>query len=615
MSKNGFTLFEALLSVMVLGTVSTGIILKEVENRNKDQRLRFIDEAMSIVKAVDHRIAIDGYDPDLWTKLKWDNEEDIVNSLIKEDLTSQYHDKCSGGKWKPAINSENNTKLLECNLWQSRKNHGETIKAELREDSLGFIQGFDLFISFDDIANFKKYFRDIKYSVNQISVNPSQEISGIYINSLVSTSSGVDISSYECINDPLDCSIKLSLERSGGNEYLRADGGNSMIGDHISFIESKGESPLKCLRWSNTERDGSGTWSKVLDEDCGIGIYEKTGQPVMVETVVDTGTFKNVALDKECVVYEWDGTKVVDSGNVSPCGMTNDGTEVYQVIQNIRAKNIEAMNIKASQANFYILNVDNLISKTITAEQLNAITELKTNLIKEYTAGAGITLEDNVTINDLLNVRSNVNVTGDINTGGNIYGANIYATGEVGSNSIRTNYITTTNLNTTNANTTNLTAEGTTTLNGTTNLNGTTHTNGTVNMNGRVNANEYIYLGRAVSEGAGCSTGMISRTSNGTFVSCVNGVWKKNSSSPKTVVRTGHFSSTNGYYNGDKTVHCASDEIIVGGGGNCYVKNVPNLNTTRISRSYPSGNGWTVGCVVTQNYYSYLDVYAICMKK
>ncbi|WP_119565120.1 hypothetical protein [Vibrio cholerae] len=148
MNKNGFTLFEALLSVMVLGSISTGIILKEVENRNQNERLRFIDEAMSIVKAVDHRIAIDGYDPDLWTKLKWDNDEDIVNSLIKEDLTSQYHDKCEGGKWNPAISTENQTKLISCNLWGSRRNFGETIKAELREDSLGFIQGFDLLISF-----------------------------------------------------------------------------------------------------------------------------------------------------------------------------------------------------------------------------------------------------------------------------------------------------------------------------------------------------------------------------------------------------------------------------------------------------------------------------------
>lgn len=36
MIKNGFSLFEALLSVMILGSISTGVILNQVENRNKD---------------------------------------------------------------------------------------------------------------------------------------------------------------------------------------------------------------------------------------------------------------------------------------------------------------------------------------------------------------------------------------------------------------------------------------------------------------------------------------------------------------------------------------------------------------------------------------------------
>ncbi|HFG1882363.1 TPA: hypothetical protein ACGF2H_003598, partial [Vibrio cholerae] len=360
-----------LLSVMVLGSISTGIILKEVENRNQNERLRFVDEARSIVKAVDHRIAIDGYDPDLWTKLKWESEEEIVDFLIKEELTSEYHDKCSDGKWKPAINSENNTKLIECNLWKYRKNHGEAMSAEVRIDYAGFIQGFDLFINFTDEENFKNYFRDIKYSLNKLSVNKSQELSGIYLNSIVSTSTKSDISSYECINNPLDCSIKLSLERSGGNEYLRADGGNSMIGEHLTFIESKGQAPLKCVRWSNTVRDGSGSWSRELDEDCGIGIYEKTGQPVMVDVVADTGTFKNIALDKECIVYKWDGSKVVDSGKVAPCGMTNEGSELYQVISNIHSEGIETYDIKATTASFSILNIEDIIAKSITTDHLD----------------------------------------------------------------------------------------------------------------------------------------------------------------------------------------------------------------------------------------------------
>ncbi|EPF5720257.1 hypothetical protein ACSTAT_001534 [Vibrio cholerae] len=515
MNKNGFTLFEALLSVMVLGSISTGIILKEVENRNQNERLRFIDEAMSIVKAVDHRIAIDGYDPDLWTKLKWDNEEEIVNSLIKEDLTSQYHDKCSGGNWKPAISAENNTKLISCNLWGSRRNFGETIKAELREDSFGFIQGFDLLISFDDEANFKKYFRDIKYSLNQISVNPSQELSGIYINSLVSTSSGVDIDSYECINNPLDCSIKLSLERSGGNEYIRADGGNSMIGAHLTFIESKGQSPLKCLRWSNTQRDGSGVWSKVDDEDCGIGIYEQTGQPVMVDVVADTGTFKNVVLDKLCKVYQWNGSEVADAGISTPCGMTNNGTEIYQITNRVIANELESVNIKGSNINaknlkVNIANIDQIITPILNAEYIEVSKQLE---VKGNSFLRGDLL---VTGNTTMN--GNLDLSGVL-SGGKSYFTELNSTDATISNNLKVDETTETkNLKVNNT----LTAT-------TANLSTTNATNLTVSDTMKVN--------KRATEGEACSdVGLLATTTTGDLLTCVSGKWKKQGASVGTWV-------------------------------------------------------------------------------
>ncbi|EOX3381165.1 phage tail protein [Vibrio cholerae] len=480
MNKNGFTLFEALLSVMVLGSISTGIILKEVENRDQNERLRFIDEAMSIVKAVDHRIAIDGYDPDLWSKLKWESEEEIVNSLIKEELTSQYHDKCSGGKWKPETNAESNTKLISCNLWDHRRNFGETINAELRQDSLGFIQGFDLLISFDDVENFKKYFRDIKYSLNQISVNPSQEISGIYVNSLVSASNGVDISSYECINDPSDCSIKLSLERSGGNEYIRADGSNSMIGEHLTFIESKGQSPLKCLRWSNTQRDGSGIWSKIDDEDCGIGIYTETNQPVMVDVVADTGTFKNVLLDQNCIYYQWNGNEVVNSGTTRPCGISNDGSEVFQVVPNSYNENIHTDKLYSNT-----IHTKSLITETLSSNVLEALDRLKTDIIESYTANGVINVNSELTLNDLLRVNSNAYFNNntyfnaDVNFAKNI---NVYG-------SIST-------------------------------------TGNTSSGNGFVSGQQLI-INDIKTEDSNCSTnGAVSKKSDGTLLNCISGKWK-----------------------------------------------------------------------------------------
>lgn len=518
MKNKGFTLFEALLSVMILGSISTGTILNQVENRNKNKRLKFIEESLSIVKAVDHRIAIDGYDSDLWSKLKWNGEEEIVNSLIKEELTSKYHDKCNGGKWKPATNAEKNTKLISCNLWEHRRNFGETIKAELRQDSLGFIQGFDFLINFEDENNFKKYFRDLKYSLNQVSVNPSQELSGIYINTLVSTSSGFDISSYECINNPLDCSIKLSLERSGGNEYLRADGSNSIIGEHLTFVESKGQSPLKCLRWSNTKRDGSGIWSRINDEDCGIGIYMETNQPVMVDVVADTGTFKNILLDQNCIYYQWNGNEIVDSGMTKPCGISNDGSEIFQVVPNSYNENIHADKLYSNT-----IHTKSLITETISSDLLEALDRLKTDIIESSTLNAPIEILSDLTIKEILRAENDFYVSNNAYVGGNqIVSGLIQAQGDIISDA-------------------------------------------------RIVSTEELELKKINSEGSSCSTnGSISRLADGSLLSCVSGKWQstlKDSTPIGTIMLWGSTSIPSGWVEmkGQSTASYTELRALIGG--------------------------------------------------
>lgn len=413
--KKGFTLFESLLVVTLLGSVSIGVIMNQIDNNKQINKIRFLEEASSIIKAVDNRIAIDGYDPDLWGKLSWNNEEDIVNNLINGELTSRNISNCTGGTWNPSMNSESDTKLIECGLWKERKKTGEKMSAQIRVDSSGFIQGFDLYIDFIDVNKFKENFQNIKYALNRLNTGKSQELSGIHMNHLVSQTTRNNIETYQCVSDPTNCGIKLSLERSGGNEYLRADGGNSMIGDHLSFIESKGESPLKCIRWSNTIRDGSGVWSMVDAEDCGIGIYEKTGQPVMVETVTDTGTFKNILLDQNCHYYRWNGSNVVNTGTTKPCGMSNDGSEIYQVIPNISVETLNAETIYGSG-----VYTKSLIADTISGDTLEALDELKTDLIGSYTENGVIEVSSNMSLKEALNIEKELYVAGDSSFSGEL---------------------------------------------------------------------------------------------------------------------------------------------------------------------------------------------------
>lgn len=424
--KNGFTLIETLIGVGIMGGISAEVLRQTTESNQKDDVLNFVTDASNVIKAVDHRIAIDGYDPDLWSSNTWDSESEIVEGLIKKDLTSFYSSNCSDGEWKPANVSENKTKLIQCNLWKNRTDNGLDLSANMKKDSAGFINSFDLLISFKTQESFQDNFKNLKRAFMKLNTNEAQEIAGIHLTEFTAIDTDTPLTTSECVNNGLNCALKLSFERSGGNEYIRADGSNSMINENLTFIESKGsQAPMKCLRWKNEDRDGSGLWSLSAisdEEDCGIGIYKTTGGAVTVETVSDTGTFKNVVLDQTCKVYEWDSISktVIESLTAppSPCGMTNNGSEIYQTIENTRAKTGLFLSMKAANADIKIANIDKIITPLINVDVINVANELNVNGVAGFKSAVkfeGKTTFSNETMfNDKVDVFADLEVRGTV---------------------------------------------------------------------------------------------------------------------------------------------------------------------------------------------------------
>jgi type II secretory pathway pseudopilin PulG len=447
--KNGFTLIESVLALSLAGAGTTLLLAHQSDESKKTEALIFANQVTSIINAVDHRVAIDGYDPLLWSKTSWSNEEDIVKNLISKDLVS-VNSNCGGGSWVPTVASEAKTKLTECNLWKNRKNIDMSMSANMNLDTVGFIQSFDLIFKIIDDKDFEDYFINIKRGLANVKANPNKEIAGLHTYNLISLSTLLDITASECFNNPSDCAFKASFNRSGGNEYLRVDGENSMIGSHISFVDTKGNSPLKCVRWENTNRDGTGTWTQKSDEDCGVGIYNKT--PVAVEVTADTGTFKNVVLDKECVVYEWNGSNIIDNGKRSPCGMTNNGTEIYQTVENTIANTATFSELYAETAEINIAKISEIQTALLNAEVVNINKELK--------------VDGESAFNGIVNVNNDLKVSGetktkDLTVTNNTNVKNLVATGDTKLN----NLTTTGNSNLNNVTIKNLTVTGDTKLN------------------------------------------------------------------------------------------------------------------------------------------------------
>tara|TARA_Y100001960_G_scaffold332700_1_gene434335 strand:+ start:47057 stop:48961 length:1905 start_codon:yes stop_codon:yes gene_type:complete len=392
-NKKGLTLVESLIALSVAGTVATGVIVNEKEKAKENKTLNLMHDAMSIVYAVDHRIAIDGYETTNWGSTSWDNIDLIHKNLIKKELTSQNLNTCSGGGWTPKIIKEREITLLECNLWESSPIKDLKYKASLSKDALtGFIDRFDLTISFNDEEAFLENYQDMKYALNNYKRNEYQEITGQHSLTIVKLSSGNELSSSECINSPLDCGFRFTYDISGGNEKIRVDGNNSIINNHLDFIENTTSiSPRQCLHWieKTNPSDGSKYWYLQKDSsfDCGIGIYEKT--PVTVDVLAENGNFRTILLDKKCNLLKLNGNKVeVDSGTTTPCGImkSKDGSEIIQVVENTIATTalindvfVEKGFINTLDSDILTgvtLNTTDLVAKTLNAKTVEVATEM-----------------------------------------------------------------------------------------------------------------------------------------------------------------------------------------------------------------------------------------------
>lgn len=457
MKRNGFSLMESLIVMTIGGALTAGTISMVSENANKDAGVRFVKEASDIVNAVDKRIAMDGYSVSTWGSTSWSNESEIVNKLIKKELTSKELDSCSGGTWKPSDATKEKDSIINCNLWESRRDNGIEISAELGKDSVGLIKDFSLLLSFEDEETFSENFKYMKHGLIEAKAKRNTEDNGVNNFEIVSLSSGEEMTTMECIDSPTDCAFKLSFNRIGGNEYLKSDGSNSILGEHLTFMEANGDSPLKCVKWNAEEGENPTEWDDPsVEEDCGVGIYlgKDNGVdpvPVMVDVVADSGTFKNVTLNKNCTLYNWNSTtkEMIDSGQTTPCGMINNGSEIIQVVDNTIANvgyisELQAEIVAINTANINTINaikitVDELTTNTLNTKTLNVLNliingdstfEGKVTFNQKVTFDEDIIAKQNVNVEGSLIVDGNVNVTGQINFKDTIIDGNLTVIGD-----------------------------------------------------------------------------------------------------------------------------------------------------------------------------------------
>lgn len=388
--KKGLSLVESLVGVAIASSVAAGSISFITERAKERIQEQTSNDIYKIISGVEKRFALDGYNINDWSNTSWNDSSEVFDDLISKQLIAMDNECGQSTGWKPSLDSESKTKLVPCNLW-SKIPYGMEVSAELTADPTGFVEDFNLYMSFTSEEHAREHMPDI-LKVAAFSKTNTATGEGVYDISFIDNGTGVTIPKSACIRSLEDCSLKANYNRSGSSEYIKADGSNAMIGEHFKFITSRGQSPLKCLKWQNTMADGSGTWSNT-EQECGIGIYEDTGHPATVEIVASTGNFENVLLDKDCNNYVFNGANVVINGT-SPCGMLNNG-EAVVVVDNVISKMAVS-----EQGAFNLVNTKALLAETVNALTIEATNQLTArNADIEFLKVSGnSTFESNVTV-------------------------------------------------------------------------------------------------------------------------------------------------------------------------------------------------------------------------
>lgn len=603
-NNKGFTLIETMIVLGIMSTVSVAGINSYLTEEELKADQRFSLQVKSIVDAVDHRLATDGFDAALWgSKRTWGSQSEISDDLIEKKLNTTGSN-CPNGEWVPTNTVVNDVRLLDCGLFK-KKQPKYKMSAELLVDSIGFVEGFNIYVDFANEDVFKDKYMNLKKSMINIKSFPDKEMSGEKLSSFINKNTGLDMTTLDCTTNQLDCSMTYSLSRASEFEYLRADGGNDLM-NNINFIANKNSAPLTCITWN---KDSSGNWTVAPDTECGIGIFE--GTPVSAELFVNgTVSGQNVVLQETCKVFEWDDINKIahtNNGKTAPCGFYNDGSSVIQVVDNISSNN----------AIINSANIENVIARNVTSESLSArtlkaISKLEVQGLVDF--NNDVLFKNNASVDGILNAVS-------INT--SYIAANTVKTNDIISDSntidIHNNVNSLKNIDIQGHLKSNngLTVNGNSSLNGTTTTKGLT-VSGASNFNNHVSFNSTAYASKGIRLGSGAlnggctnSTVVYNQSNTDQLLICSGGRYVVLETNASPSVRTVSASAV-GYRWATARAYCGGHEVRVGGGGGCST----SVGYTRMPYNGPTGtNGWQISCDTDKKTNSTATSHVLCMQK
>lgn len=441
--NKGLTLMETLIvvsiSILIIGmsVYWAGIFQK------KRQASASASDIVQIISGIDRRLFLDGYDASKWGDLNYTTNSEVSN-FFNEKLISKSASCGKTNGWEPITDKIENTteaskmesaSLVPCNLWSEIVPWSSLASIDI-ENLDGKVTAINLYLKQKNDINFDKNFSYMRQAITEMKAKDSQEIAGMHYYQFVDdTDKSNPISALKCADLKSRCIIKATFSaEEGTSEYLRTDGGNSMVNSAISFKPSIDSPSLNCLRWKADET-GAYVSSTVK---CGIGVYDTsaTESNKRVDVVIDSMTTKGMYLNKACNQYQYNfSNQMLEIVGSSPCGIYEKDGSVIQATEKVNTTKLLAQKIQARD--LFISNLD--VQEALTV--MNTVTargDVKVD--GKTTINQGMTVEKNAKFQNNLEIKNTLNVMGDTTVQA-LAAENIYSANNIDANTFRADYL------------------------------------------------------------------------------------------------------------------------------------------------------------------------------
>lgn len=420
--KQGLTLIETMLSISLLstGVLTGGYIIKgQLENETAQRHANF---ALTLIKLIDRRIEIDGYDYTQWLSLSNPtNTNDLIN-FSKKAFVSKNNLECGlSDGWSPLLDEASDIALIPCNFGDTSYKMYD-FQLQKGQNNEGFLENIDVIMKLNSSISMEEEGTLLKHKnvLNMMrSGAPSLE-RGVFHASFANFNDLTDdsLSTGECGALGNNCVIKTSWRSDGFAESLKIDGKNNMIGDNVKFALDYRSDNIKCDMWEYDDADGY-TFSGNVD--CGVGLYSKTRKPLVatIDTVVkEVNVIQPIILKENCLFYKKDANGFLVSDGTTECGLFTGDNGSKNVVQIVGEMQV-GVGLSASDYSSTV-TVDELVTKEINATYLEVKNSLdaKTGSIIDLDIliaenGAPAVFKKKVQT-DTLNVLTKTLISGDV---------------------------------------------------------------------------------------------------------------------------------------------------------------------------------------------------------